>query len=114
MDTPDISCHRRNTPSPYRPSSRTEKRTCRSWLPWATPMKSPFGSTGGNNLPSSLFLNSKCHRLFIAVFRRLFRFDITLVTTNADLIDKLTQQAMPVMHMPGGDIWSLEKEMTAG
>ncbi|OHC26035.1 MULTISPECIES: hypothetical protein [unclassified Pseudomonas] len=63
-------------------------------------MKSPFGSTGGNNLPSSLFLNSKCHRLFIAVFRRLFRFDITLVTTNADLIDKLTQQAMPVMHMP--------------
>ncbi|MNR29985.1 hypothetical protein D3C85_1474070 [compost metagenome] len=27
-------------------------------------------------------------------------FDITLVTTNADLIDKLTQQAMPVMHMP--------------
>lgn len=63
-------------------------------------MKSPFGSTGGNNLPSSLFLNSKCHRLFIAVFHRLYIFDITLVTTNADLIDRLTQQASPVMHMP--------------
>lgn len=63
-------------------------------------MKSPFGSTGGNNFPSSLFLNSKSHRLFIAVFRRLFMFDITMVTTNTDLIDKLTQQAMPVAYMP--------------
>ncbi|MCC9289574.1 hypothetical protein [Pseudomonas aeruginosa] len=63
-------------------------------------MKSPFGSTGRNNLPSSHFLNSNCHRLFIAVFRRHFMFDITLVSTNADMIDKLTQQAMPVMHMP--------------
>jgi hypothetical protein len=63
-------------------------------------MKSPFGSTGGNNLPSPLFLNSKCHRLFIAVFSRLFMFDITLVTTNADLINRLTQQARPITHMP--------------